>query len=166
MEGWGGAGCKQHLGIESILILICELYSLSLSLFDLPQISWIRSRDWTILTNGVRTYTSDARFSVLHQEGSFDWVLRIEHLQERDQGDYECQVSQGHQGASQVVCMEGFANSSEVRKVPLEGKLKCQAMRSMSLALNIWHSSLLLLLINLFLQDQSHVQPKQYVTLL
>ena len=33
----------------------------------LLQISWIRMRDWHILTNGALTYTSDSRFSVLHK---------------------------------------------------------------------------------------------------
>eukprot|EP00094_Tigriopus_californicus_P007788 TCALIF_07500-PA protein Name:"Similar to Ttn Titin (Mus musculus)" AED:0.12 eAED:0.12 QI:0/0.6/0.66/0.83/0.8/0.83/6/918/274 len=56
-------------------------------------ISWIRLRDWHILTNGVQTYTSDDRFSILHKEGSFDWILQIKYVQERDAGVYECQVS-------------------------------------------------------------------------
>jgi len=58
-----------------------------------PSISWIRLRDWHILTNGVVTYTTDSRFQVLHKEGSHDWILQIKYIQERDAGDYECQVS-------------------------------------------------------------------------
>ena len=50
-------------------------------------------RDWHILTNGVLTYTSDSRFAVLHKEGSYDWILQIKFVQERDAGEYECQVS-------------------------------------------------------------------------
>ncbi len=49
-------------------------------------------RDWHILSNGVLTYTSDSRFSVLHREGSYDWILQIKFVQERDAGVYECQV--------------------------------------------------------------------------
>jgi hypothetical protein len=49
-------------------------------------------RDWHILTNGILTYTADNRFSVLHKEGSYDWVLQIKYVQERDAGLYECQV--------------------------------------------------------------------------
>lgn len=58
-----------------------------------PTISWIRLRDWHILTNGMLTYTSDSRFQVLHKEGSYDWILQIKYVQERDAGEYECQVS-------------------------------------------------------------------------
>jgi len=58
-----------------------------------PSISWIRLRDWHILTNGVVTYTTDSRFQVLHKEGSHDWILQIRFIQERDAGEYECQVS-------------------------------------------------------------------------
>ena len=39
------------------------------------------------------TYTSDSRFQVLHKEGSYDWILQIKYVQERDAGEYECQVS-------------------------------------------------------------------------
>jgi len=68
-----------------------------------PQISWVRKRDWTILTNGVFTITSDDRFSVRHSEGSFDWVLQIKFVQERDKGLYECQVGLWE-------CVEGEEN--------------------------------------------------------
>ena len=63
----------------------------NVSLYAL-QISWIRLRDWHILTTGVLTYTSDSRFQVLHKEGSYDWVLQIKYVQERDAGEYDCQV--------------------------------------------------------------------------
>ncbi|XP_075215085.1 neurotrimin-like [Lycorma delicatula] len=58
-------------------------------------ISWVRRRDWHILTSGVFTYTNDERFQVLHAEGSDDWTLQIKYLQKRDNGTYECQVSTG-----------------------------------------------------------------------
>ena len=65
----------------------------NLSLTFFPQISWIRLRDWHILTTGVLTYTSDSRFQVLHKEGSYDWILQIKYVQQRDAGEYDCQVS-------------------------------------------------------------------------
>jgi hypothetical protein len=41
------------------------------------QISWVRRRDWHILTNGLLTFTTDSRFKVLYKEGSFNWVLQV-----------------------------------------------------------------------------------------
>ncbi|KAF4529048.1 hypothetical protein B566_EDAN006069 [Ephemera danica] len=55
------------------------------------RISWVRRRDWHILTSGMFTYTNDERFQVLHAEGSDDWTLQIKYVQKRDNGTYECQ---------------------------------------------------------------------------
>lgn len=63
------------------------------SLVNLLQVSWMRKRDLHILTSGIHTYTGDARFSVRHPEHSDDWDLRIEYVQKRDAGVYECQVN-------------------------------------------------------------------------
>lgn len=57
------------------------------------QISWIRKRDLHILTSSTLAYTGDARFSVKHPESSDEWTLRIEYVQPRDAGVYECQVN-------------------------------------------------------------------------
>ncbi|CAG9817197.1 unnamed protein product [Phaedon cochleariae] len=57
------------------------------------KISWMRKRDLHILTSSIHTYTGDARFSVRHPEHSDDWDLRIEYVQKRDAGVYECQVN-------------------------------------------------------------------------
>ncbi|XP_052133131.1 uncharacterized protein LOC127748666, partial [Frankliniella occidentalis] len=56
-------------------------------------VSWIRKRDLHILTNTIFTYTGDGRFAVVHPEGSDDWDLKIEFVQLRDGGIYECQVN-------------------------------------------------------------------------
>lgn len=56
------------------------------------QVSWVRRRDWHILTSGVFTYTNDERFQVAHTEGADDWTLQIKYVQKRDNGTYECQV--------------------------------------------------------------------------
>ncbi|KAJ8921371.1 hypothetical protein NQ315_002987 [Exocentrus adspersus] len=56
-------------------------------------VSWMRKRDLHILTSGIHTYTGDARFSVLHPDHSDDWDLRVEYVQKRDAGVYECQVN-------------------------------------------------------------------------
>lgn len=53
----------------------------------------MRKRDLHILTSNIFTYTGDGRFSVVHPEGSDDWNLKIEFVQRRDAGIYECQVN-------------------------------------------------------------------------
>ncbi|XP_066908100.1 limbic system-associated membrane protein-like [Halyomorpha halys] len=58
-------------------------------------VSWVRKRDWHILTSAMFTYTNDERFQVLHTEGSDDWTLQIKYVQKRDDGAYECQVATG-----------------------------------------------------------------------
>ncbi|XP_071542786.1 lachesin-like isoform X2 [Panulirus ornatus] len=67
------------------------------------QISWIRRRDWHVLTSGVLTYTNDERFSITHRDGADDWTLSIKYLQARDNGTYECQISTGTGIVSQFV---------------------------------------------------------------
>ncbi|RZC37890.1 uncharacterized protein BDFB_006964, partial [Asbolus verrucosus] len=54
------------------------------------QVSWVRRRDWHILSSGLFTYTNDERFQILHAEGSDDWTLQIKFVQKRDNGTYEC----------------------------------------------------------------------------
>lgn len=58
------------------------------------QVSWVRRRDWHILTSGMFTYTNDERFQVSHTDGGDDWNLQIKYVQKRDNGTYECQVSE------------------------------------------------------------------------
>ncbi|XP_025267434.1 basement membrane-specific heparan sulfate proteoglycan core protein isoform X1 [Camponotus floridanus] len=56
-------------------------------------VSWIRKRDLHILTSSIHAYTGDARFSVKHPEPSDEWTLKINYVQPRDAGVYECQVN-------------------------------------------------------------------------
>lgn len=63
------------------------------NLIIFQQVSWVRRRDWHILSSGLFTYTNDERFQILHAEGSDDWTLQIKYVQKRDNGTYECQVS-------------------------------------------------------------------------
>lgn len=55
--------------------------------------TWIRRRDWHIITSGVLTYSTDDRYQVLHNENSDNWDLKIKYATKRDTGTYECQVS-------------------------------------------------------------------------
>ncbi|XP_049963636.1 zwei Ig domain protein zig-8-like [Schistocerca serialis cubense] len=57
-------------------------------------VSWVRRRDWHILTSGLFTYTNDERFQVAHSTDE-DWSLQIKYVQKRDNGTYECQVATG-----------------------------------------------------------------------
>lgn len=66
-------------------------------------VSWVRRRDWHIISSGVLMYTNDERFQVLHGEGSDDWILQIKYVQKRDNGTYECQVSTGAGTLSRLV---------------------------------------------------------------
>lgn len=53
----------------------------------------MRKRDLHILTSNIYTYTGDQRFSVIHIPDTDDWDLKIEFIQPRDSGIYECQVN-------------------------------------------------------------------------
>lgn len=66
-------------------------------------VSWVRRRDWHIISSGMLMYTNDERFQVLHSEGSDDWILQIKYVQKRDNGTYECQVSTGGGTLSRLV---------------------------------------------------------------
>ena len=60
---------------------------------SIKQVTWVRIRDWHILTSGLLTYTADARFRVKHAADAFEWTLEIKYLQKRDEGTYYCQVT-------------------------------------------------------------------------
>ncbi|XP_039302721.1 uncharacterized protein LOC105204615 isoform X3 [Solenopsis invicta] len=68
-------------------------HSRHLALVCVTQVSWIRKRDLHILTSMSVTYTSDARFTVVGNPETDDWNLRIDYVQPRDAGIYECQVN-------------------------------------------------------------------------
>ncbi|XP_028040281.1 uncharacterized protein LOC114250563 [Bombyx mandarina] len=56
-------------------------------------VSWIRRKDYHLLTVGLTTYSSDQRFQAIHLQHSEDWTLKVRFVQKRDAGVYECQVS-------------------------------------------------------------------------
>uniref|UniRef100_A0A8D8RXK3 Ig-like domain-containing protein n=1 Tax=Cacopsylla melanoneura TaxID=428564 RepID=A0A8D8RXK3_9HEMI len=55
-------------------------------------VSWIRRKDYHLLTVGPTTYTGDQRFQALHVKQE-NWMLQIKYVLKRDAGVYECQVS-------------------------------------------------------------------------
>ncbi|XP_068081825.1 zwei Ig domain protein zig-8 [Anabrus simplex] len=56
-------------------------------------VSWIRRKDYHLLTVGLATYSSDDRFFTAHVRNTQDWALHVRFAQESDAGLYECQVS-------------------------------------------------------------------------
>ncbi|XP_050692723.1 lachesin-like isoform X2 [Eriocheir sinensis] len=70
------------------------------------QVSWVRRRDWHILTSGTQTYTREERFAVHHPEGSTEWTLAIKYVQLADAGTYECQVATAEGLASHLVQLD------------------------------------------------------------
>lgn len=56
-------------------------------------VSWVRRRDFQLLTVGLSTYSSDERFLVHHIRHMGHWALRIKAVRDEDRGLYECQLS-------------------------------------------------------------------------
>ncbi|XP_037818786.1 uncharacterized protein LOC119608441 [Lucilia sericata] len=56
-------------------------------------VSWIRRKDFQLLTVGLSTHSSDKRFLVEHTRHMGHWSLRIKSVREEDRGLYECQLS-------------------------------------------------------------------------
>lgn len=56
-------------------------------------VSWIRSRDLSILTIGMVRYTRDPRFTAIHGRANDNWGLKIVDPNLNDTGLYECQIS-------------------------------------------------------------------------
>ncbi|KAK8751758.1 hypothetical protein OTU49_010183 [Cherax quadricarinatus] len=56
-------------------------------------VSWIRSRDLTVLAVDQLTVTTDSRFTVVHPEETEDWLLEIHGVVDTDEGTYDCQVN-------------------------------------------------------------------------
>ncbi|XP_068202924.1 lachesin-like isoform X2 [Palaemon carinicauda] len=79
---------NQTAQIKSTTFLHCHVRNMA----D-KQVSWIRRRDYNVLSSGLLTYSRDQRFSVIRPEDADDWALQIKFVQERDEGAYECQVS-------------------------------------------------------------------------
>lgn len=95
----GAAGAENNtinnvtVQLGATAYLHCRVRSPGERMTGTDQISWVRRRDWHILSSGMFTYTNDERFQILHSEGSDDWTLQIKYVQKRDNGTYECQVS-------------------------------------------------------------------------
>uniref|UniRef100_A0A1I8QB74 Ig-like domain-containing protein n=1 Tax=Stomoxys calcitrans TaxID=35570 RepID=A0A1I8QB74_STOCA len=87
-----------HFGTENSTVITTQIGATALIPCIVHQIgegviSWIRKKDYHLLTVGLTTYSSDERFSANHLKHSEDWTLQIKYVQQRDAGIYECQIS-------------------------------------------------------------------------
>ncbi|CAO1307883.1 unnamed protein product, partial [Diamesa tonsa] len=89
-------------------------------------VSWIRKKDYHLLTVGLTTYSSDERFSAVHYTDSEDWQLKIKYVQLRDAGTYECQVST-HPPTSIYISLNVVESKAEISG-PAEKYLKPGSM--------------------------------------
>ncbi|CAO1320323.1 unnamed protein product [Diamesa hyperborea] len=106
---------SQNLTVQlgGTAFLVCKVPGVDRVGVNWNQISWIRRRDWHILSSGAQLYTNDERFGIIHTPGSNTWTLQIKFVQRRDNGLYECQVSTStgvisHFVNLQVVVPEAF----------------------------------------------------------
>ncbi|XP_043232748.1 polymeric immunoglobulin receptor-like [Amphibalanus amphitrite] len=67
------------------------------------EVSWLRRRDWHLLTSGRTRFTHDHRFHIYHDPVVGSWVLKISHVRSRDRGLYECQISTSTGRLAQLV---------------------------------------------------------------
>ncbi|XP_073811969.1 defective proboscis extension response 13 isoform X2 [Musca autumnalis] len=87
-----------YFGTENSTVITTQVGATALIPCTVHQIgeglvSWIRKKDYHLLTVGLTTYSSDERFSTNHLKNSEDWTLQIKYVQQRDAGVYECQIS-------------------------------------------------------------------------
>ncbi|KAK5647434.1 hypothetical protein RI129_002326 [Pyrocoelia pectoralis] len=74
--------------IGTTAVLHCEVVDIGES-----TVSWIRKRDYHLLTVGLQTYSSDKRFFTSNGKNGQDWSLHIRYSELKDSGLYECQVT-------------------------------------------------------------------------
>ncbi|CAO1379732.1 unnamed protein product [Diamesa tonsa] len=55
-------------------------------------VSWIRHSDINLLAVGDSIYTADQRFQSYHDRNVDTFTLKINHVEKRDEGIYECQI--------------------------------------------------------------------------
>lgn len=64
------------------------------SLTSLKKVSWVKRKgeQLHLITFGASTYSSDSRFLLEFQPPN-DWQLHIKYANERDEGQFECQIN-------------------------------------------------------------------------
>ncbi|KAK8721167.1 hypothetical protein OTU49_012901, partial [Cherax quadricarinatus] len=77
------------------------------------MVSWVRRRDYHLLTVGRQVYSSDARVGVKVSPDGCDWMLTVRWVAPHDQGQYECQVS-SHPPQSLMVMLHVVEAHAEI----------------------------------------------------
>ncbi|KAL4713757.1 hypothetical protein ACJJTC_004288 [Scirpophaga incertulas] len=73
--------------IGTTAILHCEVSDITEN-----TVTWIRKKDYSLLSVGLVTYSADSRFFSAHGRHVKDWALHIRFATSADGGYYECQV--------------------------------------------------------------------------
>ncbi|VVC93894.1 unnamed protein product [Leptidea sinapis] len=73
--------------IGTTAILHCEVSDITEN-----TVTWIRRKDYSLLSVGLVTYSADSRFLSAHGRHVKDWALHIRFATSADGGYYECQV--------------------------------------------------------------------------
>ncbi|CAL1292649.1 unnamed protein product, partial [Larinioides sclopetarius] len=75
-------------GVSSTAYLHCKVHNLGNK-----TVSWIRKKDFHLLSVGDEVFTTDQRFQVFHIEKAHLWILEIHNSKFIDSGIYECQIN-------------------------------------------------------------------------
>lgn len=80
--------------VKNVTALVGKTVHLSCRIRNVGNrtVSWIRHRDLHLLTVDRSTYTSDQRFTSIHNPMTEEWTLQLRYSQRKDTGLYECQV--------------------------------------------------------------------------
>ncbi|KAJ0171845.1 hypothetical protein K1T71_012608 [Dendrolimus kikuchii] len=73
--------------IGTTAVLHCEVSDITEN-----TVTWIRRKDYSLLSVGLVTYSADSRFFSAHGRHVKDWALHIRFATSVDGGYYECQV--------------------------------------------------------------------------
>jgi len=73
---------------DTTAVLSCKVHNMGNF-----TVSWIRHKDLHIFSVGLLKYTSDSRYDIVHRPSTSEYQLRINYVQEKDEGVYECQIS-------------------------------------------------------------------------
>lgn len=89
------------------------------------QLSFVRRKDFHILSNGHTLFTNDPRIEIIHRAKTIDWILRIKQASFQDSGNYDCQVrkKKNYTGIALVKVIE--SGLAPLRKRLVQNGQKC-----------------------------------------